>query len=65
MLAPTKTLSALFISSSEQSSRLVIVTDPLIDKTSAIRLHIETVWPSVVEKRINILSISILLYFIS
>jgi len=41
------------------------VTDPLIDKTSAIRLHIETVWPSVVEKRINILSISILLYFIS
>ena len=35
MLAPTKTLSALFISSSEQSSRLVIVTDPVIDKTSA------------------------------
>ena len=48
MLAPTKTLSALFISSSEQSSRLVIVTNPLIDKTSAIRLHIETVWPSAV-----------------
>ena len=58
-------VSALFISISEQSSRLVTVTDPSTDKTSAIRLHIETVWPSVVEKRINILSISILLYFIS